>query len=78
MKNTRFKIIENADKEFLYLYFRLGKIIDKNSTCGNNFTIELFIELKLEFPNMKELSPMGFIYNDISNLPVELEYIIIL
>ena len=53
IKSTRFKIIETANKELLYLYFRLGKIIDENSKYGNNFINELSIELKLEFPNMK-------------------------
>ena len=27
IKSTRFKIIQNANKELIYLYFRLGKII---------------------------------------------------
>ena len=80
IKSTRFKIIENANKELLYLYFRLGKIIDENSKYGNNFINELSIELKLEFPNMKGLSPRNLSrrrvfyneYKDISNLPVVL------
>ena len=37
IKSTRFRIMENANKELLYLYFRLGKIIDENSMYGNNF-----------------------------------------
>ena len=57
IKSTRFEIIENANKELLYLYFRLGKIIDENIKYGNNFINDLSIELKLEFPNMKGLSP---------------------
>ena len=57
IKSTRFRIIENSNKELLYLYFRLGKIIEENSKYGNNFINELSIELKLEFPNMKGLSP---------------------
>lgn len=80
IKNTRFKIIENANKELLYLYFRLGKIIDENSKYGNNFIKELSIELKLEFPNIKGLSPRNLSrmrvfykeYKDISILPVPL------
>ena len=80
IKGTRFKIIENANKELLYLYFRLGKIIDENSKYGNNFINELSIELKLEFPNMKGISPRNLSrmrvfyreYQDISILPVVL------
>lgn len=80
IKNTRFKIMENANKEVLYLYFRLGKIIDENSKYGNNFINELSIELKLEFKNMKGFSPRNLSrmrvfykeYKDILNLPVPL------
>lgn len=80
IKSTRFKIIENANRELLYLYFRLGKIIDENSKYGNKFINDLSIELKLEFPNMKGLSARNLSrmrvfykeYQDISNLPVPL------
>ncbi len=80
IKSTRFRIIENSNKELLYLYFRLGKIIEENSKYGNNFINELSIELKLEFPNMKGLSPRNLSrmrvfyreYKDVSNLPVPL------
>lgn len=80
IKNTRFKILENANIELLNLYFRLGEIIDKNSKYGNNFINELSIELKLEFPNMKGLSTRNLArmrtfykeYKNIQNLPVPL------
>lgn len=80
IKGTRFRVIENANKELLYLYFRLGKIIDENSKYGSNFINELSVELKLEFPNMKGLSPRNLSrmrvfyreYKDISNLPLVL------
>lgn len=80
IKSTRFKIIENTNKELLYLYFRLGKIIDENSTYGKNFINQLSIELKLEFPNMKGLSTRNLSrmkvfykeYKDMVNLPVPL------
>lgn len=80
IKSTRFKIIENANKELLYLYFRLGKIIDENRKYGNNFINELSIQLKLEFSNMKGLSARNLSrmrafykeYEDVSNLPVPL------
>lgn len=62
------------------LYFRIGKIIDDNWEYGNNFVNELSIELKLEFSNMKGLSPrnlrrMRIFYNeykDIQNWPTPL------
>ena len=80
IKSTRFKIIENANVELINLYFRLGKIIDDNWKYGNNFVKELSIELKLEFPDMKGLSPRNLSrmrvfyreYKDLKNLPVPL------
>ena len=55
-----------------------GEIIDDNWKYGNNFVNELSTELKLEFPNMKGLSPRNLSrmrvfykeYKDIKNLPV--------
>ena len=80
IKSTRLRVMENANKELLYLYFRLGKVIDENSKYGNNFINELSIELKLEFPDVKGLSPRNLSrmrtfykeYKDIENLPVPL------
>lgn len=80
IKITRFKIIENANLELLNLYLRLGKIIDENSKYGSNFINELSIELKLEFPNMKGISPRNLSrmrvfyreYKDVENLPMPL------
>lgn len=77
IKSTRFLVIENANKELLNLYFRLGKIIDENAGYGNKFIDELSLELKLEFPDMKGLSPRNLSrmrafykeYKDLSILP---------
>ena len=80
IKSTRFKIINNANKELLNLYLRIGKTIDENWKYGNDFVNKLSMELKLEFPNMKGFSPrnlrrMRIFYNeykDIQNWPVPL------
>ena len=80
IRGTRYHIIENANKELLNLYFRLGKIIDENTQYGNNFVNELSMELKLEFPNMKGLSARNLArmrsfykeYKNLSILPVTL------
>ena len=80
IKSTRFRIIENANYELINLYFRLGKVIDDNWKYGNNFVNELSTELKLEFPNMKGISPRNLSrmrvfykeYKDMQNLPVPL------
>ena len=78
VKNTRFRIVENANRELINLYFRLGNIIDDNWQYGNNFINELSLELKLEFPDMKGFSPRNLRrmrnfyieYKDISNWPL--------
>ena len=80
IKSTRFRMIEESNKELLYLYFRLGKIIEENSNYGNSFIKELSLELKIEFPDMRGLSPRNLSrmrvfyreYKDFSNLPVVL------
>lgn len=80
IKKTQYRVIENANKELLELYYRLGKIIDENAKYGNKFIEELSIELKLEFPNMKGLSSRNLArmrtfyreYKDTSILPVPL------
>lgn len=77
IRNTRFRIIENANSELISLYYRLGKIIDNNWKYRNNFVNELSVELKLEFPDMKGLSPRNLRrmrnfyieYKDIQNWP---------
>lgn len=78
IKSTRFKIFENANRELLCLYFRLGKVIDDNWKYGNSFINQLSIELRLEFPNMKGFSTrnlrrMRIFYNEykyIQNWPL--------
>ena len=80
IKGTRFKILENANRELVCLYFRLGKIIDENRKYGNNFVNQLSNELKLEFSNMKGFSVRNLYrmkafyreYNNVSNLPMAL------
>ena len=73
IRSTNFRIIQNANSELIKLYFRLGKIIDDNWKYGKNFVNELSLELKLEFPNMKGLSPrnlrrMRTFYNEYKNV----------
>lgn len=77
INNTRFEIMNNANKELLDLYLKMGKRIEDNKKYGNNFVKELSIELKIEFPNMngfseRNLYRMKAFYNEykkIENLP---------
>lgn len=54
--NTRNKIVYNANKELIYLYFRIGKIISQKSSYGKKFVGILSTSLKLDFPNSKGFS----------------------
>ena len=56
VSNTQYAIMKQANKQFINLYFRLGKIISGNSEWDNKFIDNLAIELKLEFPNIKGFS----------------------
>lgn len=50
--NTRNKIIYNANRELINLYFRIGKIISQNSSYGKKFVEVLSRSLKIEFPEI--------------------------
>ena len=56
IKKTQIKAAQKVNSELIMLYFRLGKIVSKNKSYGNNFTKQISIELKLTFPNMKGFS----------------------
>jgi len=74
---TREKVLADANKELLYMYFRIGKLIAENSKYGNNFINELSKKLKLEFPENNGYSPRNLArmrkfyetYKDFSILP---------
>ena len=75
--NTRYKILSNANKELITMYFRIGKIISENQKYGSNFINIVSISLKTEFPNTTGFSPRNLArmkkfyetYKKLSNLP---------
>lgn len=75
--NTRNKIIYNANRELINMYFRLGKNISENVKYGNNFITILSKSLKLEFPdstgfserNLWRMKAFYEQYKDFSILP---------
>ena len=74
---TRNKVLLDANKELIAMYFRIGKVIDENTKYGNNFINELSRQLKIEFPDADGYSPRNLArmrkfyvtYGDLSNLP---------
>ena len=77
---TRAKVLSDANKELLSMYFRIGKMIAENSKYGNNFINELSRHLKIEFPGSDGYSPRNLArmkkfyvaYKDFSILPTTL------
>lgn len=75
--NTRNKIICNANRELIKMYFRMGKTISENVKYGTNFITILSKTLKLEFPGVTGFSERNLWrmkafyeqYKDFSNLP---------
>lgn len=49
--STRNKILSDANKELILLYFRIGKIISENQKYGSNFINTLSTSLKIDFPD---------------------------
>lgn len=54
---TRGKVLSDANRELLSMYFIIGKLIAENSKYGNNFINELSNSLKLKFPGNSGYSP---------------------
>lgn len=77
---TRGKVLADANKELLSMYFRIGKMIADNTKYGNNFVNELSKSLKMEFPDSDGYSPRNLArmrkfyttYKDLSILPMPL------
>ena len=75
--STRNRVLLDANKELLYLYFRIGKIISENQKYGTNFINTLSTSLKLEFNDASGFSPRNLArmrkfyetYKDLKNLP---------
>ena len=75
---TRNRILSDANREMLSMYFRIGKVIDENAKYGNHFIDELSRRLKAEFPDAEGYSPRNLArmrkfyvtYGDMANLPL--------
>ena len=77
IQSTRNRILFDANKELLFLYFRIGKTISENQKYGNSFINTLSTSLKIDFPDATGYSPRNLAkmkkfyetYRDLSNLP---------
>lgn len=59
---SQYKAMQVVNKELIYMYWHIGKIILENSEWGNKFIDNLSIDLKLEFPNITGFSVRNLKY----------------
>ena len=60
---SQYQAIQAINKELIYMYWHIGKIILNNSVWGNKFIDNLAIDLKLEFPDIR-----GFSIRNLKNM----------
>lgn len=60
--NSQYRAVQAVNKELIYLYWHIGKIILENSEWGNKYIDNLAIDLKLEFPNIEGFSVRNLKY----------------
>ncbi len=61
--NSQYKAMQAVNKELIFMYWHIGKIISNNSKWGNKYIDNLSIDLKLEFPNIN-----GFSIRNLKNM----------
>lgn len=54
--SSQYKAMQAVNKELIFMYWHIGKIILENARWGNKFIDNLSIDLKLEFPSIKGFS----------------------
>ena len=59
---TRNKVIENANKDLILMYYNIGLKLLKNNKWGSSFIDTLAKDLKIEFPTIKGMSARNLRY----------------
>ena len=59
---SQYKAMQVVNKELIFMYWHIGKIIVDNSKWGNKFIDNLSIDLKLEFPGSTGFSVRNLKY----------------
>lgn len=60
--NSQYKAIYAVNKELMFMYWHIGKIILENTKWGNKFIDNLSMDLKMEFPEIKGFSVRNLKY----------------
>lgn len=53
---SQYRAMQVVNKELIFMYWHIGKIILENGKWGNKFIDNLSIDLKMEFPNIQGFS----------------------
>ena len=56
IRTTQVRTMQQVNSNLIMMYFRIGKVLSKNSKYGNKFIENISLELRLEFPGMQGLS----------------------
>lgn len=59
---TRNKIVENANKDIVLMYYNIGLKLIENNKWSSSFIDTLAKDLKIEFPTMKGMSARNLRY----------------
>lgn len=59
---TQLEIMTDANKKLVNLYYKIGKMLEKNSSWGNKFIDNVAMDLKMSFPNLKGFSVRNIKY----------------
>lgn len=59
---SQYRAMQIVNKELIFMYWHIGKIILENSEWGNKFVDNLSIDLKLNFPNSTGFSVRNLKY----------------
>ena len=59
---TRNRIVENANKDLILMYYNIGLKLIENKKYGSSFIDTLAKDLKIEFPNLKGMSARNLRY----------------
>lgn len=60
---SQYKAMQVVNRELVFMYWNIGKIILENAKWGNKFIDNLSVDLKLEFPTIK-----GFSIRNLKNM----------
>ena len=62
IREAQYRAVLGANREQILLYWRIGKVIIKNSSYGSRFVENLASDIKLDFPNIKGFSARNLRY----------------